>query len=775
MIDEELSQNYMKALEQKFNAVCFDIDGTLTEKDSIKIDLRILPKLASILKNHIPIVFITGRGETGLKNLVQDIVEILKNKYNVTQKELQKIYALVNDGARIFITSNGSQELFNVNKYISSEESLINLEKMDEIIKKKLKSQGLEKYVQIIYSKDSKTNTIINIRLMFLTNDQSINDQIVNIINAIIDNLSGLNLTIGLYKGKKVAQIGTTTKNKAIKVAEKIIGIPQNSMLRIGDCGDKSGNDYSMLNCNQGFSVGTTSGENNKCFPIIENGNILKGVDGTLNLLEKVKLLPTICLEHATESEYTKAYAKIEKQLQQGKNSKITYFNNLINDKFLTVNGINDLFDNASGSIKIPMYDWICIPEGNALKQFWQTNNSASLWYSMFDNENILLRGSKVYYYFLAQRIHNETTREDITTKEMVYEWLQNNIEFFSNALVAINKITNLNDINNIKMILGIIDNVRNYLLILLNQEIISNSGEKNLLLNLKFINKNNLCYKIYSILLEIEKLMKDIVFTSEYKINSILLSRLIQKVMLTTNEYALEFQQKEEKENYSKDFRAYREIDNFAENFITCYLILQKNIKENNIGICGICYGGLELPIIMQSLDNTLSDISILKFNHNVSGYAKKQSLELRFFDIFKNGGIDVIGIDRKKDYILMDDNLLTGKTMQLALTTFYDIGIEIEKITTVRYPGVNRISQMFMPNHGAIDFRQFFNFIEGLYFPSPYSWRDPYSTSPYEDSLGIFDLNRRKILECLVKNGDYSQNSEVIYVKRKVKNENN
>lgn len=38
-------------------------------------------------------------------------------------------------------------------------------------------------------------------------------------------------------------------------------------------------------------------------------------------------------------------------------------------------------------------------------------------------------------------------------------------------------------------------------------------------------------------------------------------------------------------------------------------------------------------------------------------------------------------------------------------------------------------------------------------------YSWRDPYSTNPYEDSLGIFDLNRRKILECLAKNGDYSK----------------
>ena len=78
-------------------------------------------------------------------------------------------------------------------------------------------------------------------------------------------------------------------------------------------------------------------------------------------------------------------------------------------------------------------------------------------------------------------------------------------------------------------------------------------------------------------------------------------------------------------------------------------------------------------------------------------------------------------------------------------------------------------------MPNHGAIDYRHFFNFIEGLYFPSPYSWRDPYSTNPYEDSLGIFDLNRRKILECLAKNGDYSKKSEVLYVKRMVKNENN
>ena len=36
-------------------------------------------------------------------------------------------------------------------------------------------------------------------------------------------------------------------------------------------------------------------------------------------------------------------------------------------------------------------------------------------------------------------------------------------------------------------------------------------------------------------------------------------------------------------------------------------------------------------------------------------------------------------------------------------------------------------------------------------------------------------FDLNRKKISECLIKNGDYSKNSEIAYVKRMVKNENN
>ena len=73
MFDEKILKNYRLSLEQKYNAVCFDIDGTLTEKNSRKIDSRAINMIANLLKRRIPIVFITGRGETGLKDLKNDI------------------------------------------------------------------------------------------------------------------------------------------------------------------------------------------------------------------------------------------------------------------------------------------------------------------------------------------------------------------------------------------------------------------------------------------------------------------------------------------------------------------------------------------------------------------------------------------------------------------------------------------------------------------------------------------------------------------------------
>ena len=47
------------------------------------------------------------------------MLENLKNKYDVNEKQLLKMYALTNDGARIFMTSDTSEKLFNISEYIS--------------------------------------------------------------------------------------------------------------------------------------------------------------------------------------------------------------------------------------------------------------------------------------------------------------------------------------------------------------------------------------------------------------------------------------------------------------------------------------------------------------------------------------------------------------------------------------------------------------------------------------------------------------------------------
>ena len=82
-IDNEVIENYHNALSQKYNAVCLDIDGTITEKGKKTIDPKMFPVIADLLRRHIPIVFITGRGETGLAEFKQELIPELQYKYSL--------------------------------------------------------------------------------------------------------------------------------------------------------------------------------------------------------------------------------------------------------------------------------------------------------------------------------------------------------------------------------------------------------------------------------------------------------------------------------------------------------------------------------------------------------------------------------------------------------------------------------------------------------------------------------------------------------------------
>ena len=773
----ELYENYLKSLKQKYNSVCFDIDGTLTINNSKTIDVRAINMIIDLLAKKVPIVFITGRGETGLNDLKNDVYDRICNNEKITDNDLKRIYVLINDGARLFYSNNTTPgEFLNESVYISTKEELNQLLLISSLVKEIKENSPYGNCFMITYSRDLKNNNIINIRMVFNTDNDKIINSIFDNVNDYITNnkINGIYLTRGIYKNRPVIQIGTAKKDKAIERAEKIIGVPKNSMMRIGDCGDTMGNDYSMLNCNQGYSVDKTCGSINSCFPVFDNnGNIINGVEATLQLIKDAKILPTVCLEKAEKQNYKRQFAEVESNIVLGRQKLLKRYNDIINSNFNDCNTIDDLFDRFSGSVKIPMYEMELL-EDNPLKRFWLTLTAENLSYSIRDDENYLLRGSDTYYYFMSNRISKNGV--DITSKNDVINWHKNYLNFLDESLGAILETNNLNNRSNKKLLLGILDNCRNVLLILLNHYLVSKYCNENILLEISSSDKNEIA-DLYKCLMSIEELMNEICFQSAYNINKdyILKSISDTKNILINNFY--DEQKKKEKGNYSKDYRTYREIDNFAENYVAVSLYNKNCNSTEFTNACGLSYGGIELPIIAKIIDqNRIDKLLLLKFNKNVSGYTNKQLLDLRNFNINNFGGLINCNDFKFSDLDLFDDNVLTGKTLQLAINSLYDCDINVNNVCIVRYPSINRINQMFLNNSSAIDYNLFFNYIYGLCFNSPYSWKDDdwineNGKIDYTDSLGVFDLNRKKIIECLIKNHNFNINSEVGEYRKRLK----
>ena len=768
----KLYDNYKKSLEQKYNAVCFDIDGTLTVKDSKKIDSKAVNMIVELLRKKIPVVFITGRGETGLNDLKQDIYKSIIECDDISENDIKRIYVLTNDGARLFYSNGISyKEFLSQNVYISTNDELKQLKEVDEILKRIQNG-----FFDLTYSKDFETNAIINIRMILNTEDEKVIEKIYSVVNGIIcsEQFKGIHLTRGFYKNKPVIQIGTATKDKAIERAEKIIGVPKDSMIRIGDCGDIYGNDYLMLDCKQGYSVDKTSGSIDKCFPIFDkNGEILKGVPATLELINAAKILPTVCLESTDKSNYKVNFAFTEKNIVLGRKKLLNKYNDLINLNFGENEGIDSLFDKSSGSIIIPMYEWELL-SGNPLKVFWSLKENNCFKYLMRDDNNYLLRGSSTYYYFIANR--KNINGKDITSKDDVLTWHNNYIRFFDNAEYAISNTENVNSVINKKLLLGILDNCRNVLLIIMNHKLFSDDFNNNTLMEISSMNNKDF-FEIYKILFKVEDVMSNICFKNDFLIDKDYICNTVNesKKILTKN-LLIEESQKV-KEDYSKDYRAYREIDNFGENYTAVSLYKEKRNDNNKaINACGLSYGGIELPIIAKIVDkNKVESLLLLKFSKEVSGYSNKQLMNLRKFNINDYGGLINSNYFQNSNFDIFDDNVLTGKTLQLAINSLYDCDITVGNICIVRYPGINRIDQMFLNNTAAIDFHLFFDYIYGLCYHSPYSWKDNEwekldGKVDYEDTLGVFDLNRKKIIECIIKNHDYRENSEVGEYKRRL-----
>lgn len=270
--------NNIKRRESKrYHAVCIGIDGTL--EDMGEPDEGTLEVLSNLLNKHIPIVLITGRGENGLKKFYTNISNRLVNEKGLNKELIKNIIAVTNDGEILLYTSEvgdtkGDQaKLLDKSKLLVREKDLEEVKKIREHIESFLGNDKLN-----IYFKDSKCKSLNKELVSFriVVEDIKYLEQIKQFIEYFINSEKIRNpnskvlYTTGKFKQKDIFQISVGSKGEAIKIVEKFLGIPENSMLRIGDQGNQLGSDFSMLDCEQGYSVDICSHNINNCYPICD-------------------------------------------------------------------------------------------------------------------------------------------------------------------------------------------------------------------------------------------------------------------------------------------------------------------------------------------------------------------------------------------------------------------------------------------------------------------------------------------------------------------------
>ncbi len=477
-------------------------------------------------------------------------------------------------------------------------------------------------------------------------------------------------------------------------------------------------------------------------------------------LMSSLDEIPKITIQNIDKESYIKDLASAEKRIASYKNIVRHGISNTISNRFNVDGDCFQIFDKRAGGVLFKDWEWAQISNSNVLKNLFETRENGKLNYCLETDEGRILRGADTYYYFLTNKGKSQKLNSDI-----VYNWALNNENFLTLALDGLNYISGDN-VYERRLVLGVLDNIRNLSLIMLNMNIISFANKQNSVISLSFPKQNSgldiwsrLCKECVNIINQIcfsNKTEKELLPDIQTVLKGFLDNYMKNVKGALQNSTSIDL---------DKSFRSYREIDNYIENYIAMHYSIQ-NIKKNNPSILnkqfnfiGATYGGLELPFIANSILSDEILMSAILLQSKYSGRTPENYLNQKI-----NTTKD---IPRGDFNVLSDDNVLTGKTLQSMINLLFSNDIAINNISVVRYPSINRVDQMIAEN-SAVDVSKFFNYIQGLVFSSPYTKIKSNTNEKYLDELGIFNKDRRRLLEYLYKNGKFKENSEVADIQK-------
>jgi hypoxanthine-guanine phosphoribosyltransferase len=197
---------------------------------------------------------------------------------------------------------------------------------------------------------------------------------------------------------------------------------------------------------------------------------------------------------------------------------------------------------------------------------------------------------------------------------------------------------------------------------------------------------------------------------------------------------------------------RGWREADHPGENLLTAVIATEKLSNVNDLIAVGIGWGGIELPLVVDYVAGILSaskqrQIFIAKYSH----YRSEESPPR--WAAFPITSIDTAVIDGK-EVALLDDNTLTGITLEKLRDELLLLGATKVHMFITRYSGERRLHHMQMKEHGVIDPEFLAQEVDGYVGETPFARSWSKKERDYTNQIGIFSLARRRILECIYNN---------------------
>lgn len=489
----------------------------------------------------------------------------------------------------------------------------------------------------------------------------------------------------------------------------------------------------------------------------------------TENLIDHIKhsgLVPLICVKNYKKEKFMHGLAKMDQRFTERYHRLAKKYNDIFIRNFNVLDGMNDVIEPYTGGIVFKNHEWYLMEKNSLRDLFNMVDSEGTKIYSVPLDNGIMMRGSNVYYYFACF-----TNRYQYTTKEIVNQWADNCYVFLNASEEAL-KSFEVKDNLSRRLLLALIDNLRNIQLILLNAMILTYYRGENVLFSMKEMN-NSYVSNWYGVLDETLHSLRDICFSREK--DDLILTNIIQKTkemkqilpdsikyLTENNEIGLTFE---------KCIGLFRDTDNFWEEFIVLEdafqsIEKQKGSEWDKIEVVGLLSGAIELPCIAKLIRPSMENIGISYVFQNNGMYMDKQEVNLNY--CYNNISCSDFSYYYNREVFLLDDNIMSGLTLQLIMNELCHKEIQIKHIIAICRPDLNRLSQMEHFNK-AFNMQLIGTYILGM-ISNVYYTKVPENTNylgMFTDGMGMYSQRIARYLIPLYKNGCFKKESQVDVIK--------